>query len=141
MPVSEHVFLFASTARGVSKQQSVTSFEDDLAKQYRDIAHRIPVEALLGRQLSDEEYTQTLAWFYQYIDLSNEETFLRQKGRVRPGTWENWCAGIKSNLGRPAFAKAWEEIKARSPKSFEELKRLEKSGFQDDPKKWGKQVA
>ena len=71
-----------------------------------------------------------------YIDLTNEQIFLRQYNRVSAKTWENWRDGIKSNLARPAFKRAWNEIKLRVPKSFEELRRLEKVDFKDDPLKW-----
>ncbi|HZO98868.1 MAG TPA: hypothetical protein VFD30_01095 [Terriglobia bacterium] len=124
----------------LAKRQAITAFEDDLTRQYREIAHRIPVEALLNEELDDAKLFDTLTWFYQYIDLSNEQVFLRQKGRVRRETWEVWCDGIKSNLSRPAFAKAWGEIKKRSLESFEELRRLEQSGFRDDPKVWGGRI-
>lgn len=74
--------------------------------------------------------------FYHYIDLSNEQIFLRQHGRVSAETWENWRGGIKSNLSRPAFKQAWKEIGGRAHDIFDELRRLEKSGYQDDPFRW-----
>jgi hypothetical protein len=121
----------------LSKQLALTTFEDDLAREYREITCRIPVEALLGEELEEKPYSEALAWFNQYVDLSNEQVFLRQKKRVSRDTWKDWCKGIESNLTRrPAFAKAWAEIKRRSPDSFEELRRLEKGGFKEDPCSW-----
>jgi hypothetical protein len=68
--------------------------------------------------------------------LTNEQIFLRQVGRVRKNTWQNWRDGIKSNLSRPTFHRAWEEIKARSNGSFQELRRLERENFKSDPANW-----
>ena len=37
----------------LSQKQAVTTFEDSLAKEYRDIAATLPVKALLGETLID----------------------------------------------------------------------------------------
>jgi hypothetical protein len=120
----------------VSKKQALTTFEDTMTKQYREIAQEIPLNALLGEDLEDSEYVDALPWFFQYVDLSNEQVFLRQNGRVSRETWTQWCDGIRSNLKRPVFAKAWTEIKMRSPSSFKELRDLEASDFKADPRSW-----
>lgn len=133
----------AATAVGVflalwqlyeSRRQSYTAFEDTLSREYRDLARDIPVGALLGEALSEADLVAHLGKFFHYIDLSNEQAFLRQQGRVRPTTWKNWCDGIESNLSRPAFREAWARIKAKAPDSFDELRRLEASGFKEDPR-------
>ena len=120
----------------LTKQQSVVTFEDSLAREYREIADRLPIGALLGEQLSDAEYSQAIDTFYRYIDLSNEQVFLRINRRITKNTWQNWADGIKSNLSHPAFRRAWEEIKRRAPDSFAELRRLEQSDFAADPAQW-----
>jgi hypothetical protein len=73
---------------------------------------------------------------YFYIDLCNEQVFLRQNRRVCGATWVFWQDGIRSNLGRPAFKKAWEDFKLAAPNSFRELRQLEKTDFKDDPASW-----
>ena len=50
-------------------------------------------------------------------------------------TWFDWCAGIRSNLGKPAFADVWGEIAEEAPGTFEFLERLIASKF-NDPAKW-----
>jgi hypothetical protein len=127
---------FAGLQIRLAKRQARTQFEDGLAREYREIAQRIPVKALLGEEIDDRDYGNALDELYHYIDLSNEQVFLRQNDRISSKTWENWCDGIKSNLSRPAFKKAWTEIKSRATESFNELRRLEASGFKDDPCKW-----
>lgn len=93
----------------LSKRQTRTQFEDDLAREYRALVERIPIKALFGEALEQDEYEENLHLFYRYIDLSNEQVFLRQKVRLSFDTWENWVDGIKSNLNLPAFTKAWED--------------------------------
>ena len=92
--------------------------------------------ALLGAELSSEEREQSLEAFYHYIDLSNEQVFLRMHRRVSKSTWQNWCSGIRSHLERPAFAEAWAEIKNRADHNFSELRRLEESRYKSDPASW-----
>ncbi|GAA2665287.1 hypothetical protein GCM10010436_95740 [Paractinoplanes durhamensis] len=93
------------------------------------------MKALLGDELTEEEFKDQFSDLYYYVDLSNEQVFLRFEERVSKETWENWQAGIESNLNRPAFRMAWNEIKERS-NSFQELRRLEQNDFQTDPAEW-----
>ena len=114
---------------GLAKQQATTAFEDSMAKEYRELAAKIPTKALLGEDLTEEEYKETFDEFYHYIDLSNEEAFLWERKRVTEKTWEYWLDGIKWNLSRPAFKRAWTEVKEKDKKSFQELRRLEEKGL------------
>ena len=122
----------------LTRQLSRTQFEDDLTKQFREIIRRIPIEALLGEELSEEAYDRTRDDFFRYIDLSNEQVFLRRNDRVSARTWKLWCEGIKAFLSLPAFGRAWGEFKDKSPDSFKELRRLEREGYKIDPYEWGK---
>src|SRR5690554_1373713 len=112
-----------------AKDQAVTDFEDDLAREYRELTQSIPVRALLGKELTEKKIKKALPAFYRYVDLSNEQTFLRRQGRIREQTWKNWSDGIATNLRRPAFRAAWEQIKQDSNSDFGELRRLEASDF------------
>ena len=120
----------------LSLKVSQTNFEDDYSREYREIIHKIPVEALLGEELSKEKFNETLDDFYNYFDLTNGEVFLRQVGRISCKTWKDWSVGIESNLGKKAFHKAWEYIKKRDTDSFLELRRFERENFKKDPKDW-----
>jgi hypothetical protein len=128
--------LVAAWQLWLTKVQNATRFEDDLMAEYRKLIRKIPVKALLGQELTEWEFSEAYAALYHYIDLSNEEVFLRQRDRVTKKTWEYWRDGIKLNLSRPAFKKAWDEIKPADPGFFTELRRLERSEFVDDPKRW-----
>ncbi|OGP65349.1 MAG: hypothetical protein A3K22_05590 [Deltaproteobacteria bacterium RBG_16_42_7] len=127
---------FAAWQLRQTKKQAVTSFEDQLASEYRLLARTIPASALLGEELENDKFTEARECIYNYIDLSNEQVFLRHVGRVSRKTWEYWREGIKSNLSKPVFARVWDEVKQSVPESFQELQRLEREGFSSDPKGW-----
>jgi hypothetical protein len=105
-------------------RQSITSFEDSLAREYRELAATLPAKALLGERLSEQEYREHFDEFYRYFDLSNEQAFLHECKRVRSSTWQFWLDGIASNLSRPAFKLAWKEVCSKDKSVFSELRRL-----------------
>jgi hypothetical protein len=116
--------------------QARIDFEDDLSREYRDLARSIPVKAFLGSELSEKEFKEAFPSLYRYVDLSNEQVFLRMNGRISRATWISWRDGIRSNLQRPAFAEAWFRVKEGSKGSFEELRKIEKENFLGDPRRW-----
>src|SRR5512135_2892944 len=87
----------------LARRLSITNFEDTFAKEYRELAARLPTKALLGEELTNEEYADHFDEMYHYFDLCNEQAFLRSIGRVSDKTWTFWKDGIASNLRRPAF--------------------------------------
>ncbi|MCX5847100.1 MAG: hypothetical protein NTW12_12220 [Deltaproteobacteria bacterium] len=127
--------IFAFQQFRLSKKIAQVQFEDGLAKEYRDLAGAIPTKAMLGEDLSETEYQESFGKLFRYIDLTNEQVSLRQRGRISEEVWWFWLAGIKANLRLPAFHRAWTEIKSRS-ESFQELRRLENEDFKIDPAKW-----
>ena len=120
--------------RGTS--QARTNFEDDLSREYRELARSIPVKAHLGEELTEDEFAQAFPRLHQYLDLTNEQIFLRMNGRISRTTWLNWREGIESNLRRPAFTQAWSHVKKATSEGFTELRRLEASRFAEDPRTW-----
>lgn len=83
-----------------------------------------------------EEYEEALHTFHQYFELSNYQVFLRRRRRIRDDTWAEWREGILHTMRRPAFRRAWEEIKHRSPDSYPELFVFEAEAGAADPKSW-----
>src|ERR1700688_3514584 len=92
----------AATAAGIfigarqlllTKRIDQTQFEDDLVNHYREIIMMIPVNALLERELTPDEAQKAKDSIYFYIDLSNDQVFLRQNGRVSQATWILWRDG------------------------------------------------
>jgi hypothetical protein len=117
-------------------RQQVTDFEDDLDREYREIALSLPIEALLGETLPAQKQEDSLEQFHRYFDLSNQQVFLRQVGRITDPRWSTWVDEIQINLAKPAFRSAWEEIKSRAPGEFTLLRRLESTAFDTDPMDW-----
>jgi hypothetical protein len=122
-----------------TREQARVDFEDTLAREYRNIAQALPVRAFfVNEPLSESEYAAALDDFFHYFDLSNEQVSLRMNDRVGTKAWADWCDGMRTNLSRPSFQRAWEEIKLKVPESFQELRRLEEGGFREDPRTWSR---
>jgi hypothetical protein len=108
----------------IARQQALTSFEDSLNSQYRAVIERLPLEALFGEPVAPVEIQTHLPTFYRYFDLCNEQAFLHKHGRISTKTWRNWEEGIKTNMSRQAFARAWSEIATRAKDDFDYLRQL-----------------
>jgi hypothetical protein len=102
--------------------QAQTAFEDSFDERYRQVVSPIPTRALLGDELTEEEYQAAFDDLHRYIDLCNEQAFLFNKRRIRRKTWVYWLDGLSSNLDRPAFKRAWTEISTQAPNDFSELR-------------------
>jgi hypothetical protein len=119
-----------------SKLQSITTFEDDLAKEYRVLSKGLPTKVFFGESLSPAEMEPLLDDFYYYFDLCNSQIFFRQTGRVSKKTWEFWAAGMQQNLSLAAFSMAWSQIGPRVGTIFHEYRHCIESNFQSDPRDW-----
>ena len=118
-----------------TRARAITTFEDSLANEYREIVGRLPTEALLGESLTPEVRRMKFHEFYRYFDLTNNQIFLRQIGRISKKTWEFWSEGMQTNLARPAISDSWAEISRREGSDFSELRRLNAEGFKSDPRR------
>ena len=128
--------LIAAFQLRTSSKIAQSEFEDSIDQQYRDLARGIPVDALIGKRVSEDKKEMTRELIYNYLDLCNEQIFLRRKKRIRKDTWVDWCAGIESNLSKQEFEKVWSEVKKEAPQTFTFLERLEKNKYIGDPIKW-----
>lgn len=108
----------------LAQRQAVTTFEDSVAREYRELAATLPTKAFLGEALTDDEHKDHFDEFYRYFDLSNEQASLHNRKRIKASTWRFWHDGIASNLKRPAFKRAWSEVCSRSGGDFSELRAL-----------------
>jgi hypothetical protein len=131
-----------ATAIGVSvgalqlwyaRRRATTTFEDALASEYRQLTARLPTAALLGETLPVELQRPHFHEFYRYSDLTNNQAFLRQIGRVSKKTWSFWVDGMRTNLARPDFATTWADISARAEADFSELRRVVAEQFKAIP--------
>jgi len=117
-----------------SRKLAQTTFEDGLDQQYRKLAMGIPVDALIGEPINVKK-DELREIIYNYLDLCNEQTYLRQKKRIGKNRWKEWNDGIRDNLSKPAFKEVWDEIKDKAPNTFTALELLEKGEFKIDPAK------
>jgi hypothetical protein len=116
--------LLATWQIAESRRRGQSQFEDRLVEQYRALTQRIPLGALVGDPLPDEESRQTLRAFYEYFDLCNAQALLAARGRLRKETWANWKEGIDQHMARPAFQAAWNTLSPKLGGSFDEFVRL-----------------
>jgi hypothetical protein len=131
--------VLAAWALFLQRGQARTQFEDAVVKQYRElIKPTLVLDALLAPILdeSSSEERERLRYIYSYLDLCNEQVFLRAIGRVSRSTWKiQWSPGIQGNVeGNEAISQAWGEIQ-RSTRDFQELRALQQ-GEWEDPRKW-----
>lgn len=114
-------------------------FENNLDAQYRNLIQQIPADVLLEKEAADTKgnYREII---FNYLDLSNEQIYLRKQGRVSDSRWENWKDGIVDNLRIEAINKLWGEVKtqdkARGKDTFSMLSKFETLGFKGNPQKW-----
>lgn len=129
---------FAALQLRESKKIAQSEFEDSLDQQYRELARAIPVEVLLGNDLpSASEYKRAREHIYNYLDLCNEQIYLRRQGRVSLERWRGWREGMRQHLKKPVFARVWGEVKQSALGEFKYLELLEANNFEGGPVKWG----
>jgi hypothetical protein len=90
-----------------------TTFEDSLAREYRQLLSEFPAAALLGghpTESPDGWPDKLIAAFVRYIDLCNEQAYLHDLRRVSRDTWEDWLEGIRHQFALPYFKEAWNYV-------------------------------
>ncbi len=127
------VFLAAWQFRENAKLAQ-SAFEDSLDQQYRALLKEIPVDALIGEQVLESKKNETRELIYNYLDLCNEQIFLRKRKRISKETWQDWCSGMADNLEKIAFSEVWSEVRSKSNFTF--IEKLEKTKFKSDPATW-----
>lgn len=120
-----------------TRKQAQTTFEDSMAKEYRELANKFPTKVFYDFPFSEEltarEKAKAQDEFYRYFDLTNGQIFLREAGRISDQTWAFWCDGIKTNMQRAAFKAAWNDIGVKARLDFAELRLLIESDYKLDP--------
>jgi hypothetical protein len=83
------VFIAAWQLRETRKL-SESAFEDSFDEKYRQLAFSIPVDALLSKKVDKDKIEIAREGVYNYLDLSNEQIYLRKKKRVSYERWIEW---------------------------------------------------
>jgi hypothetical protein len=118
----------------VGKDQAQATFEDSLDQQYRSLSMELPVNVLIGNPVEDSNRNKVRELIFNYLDLANEQVYLRAKGRISQHTWASWSKGIEVHLTKPAFDEVYTEIRDKC--DFTYLNRLVDCEFESDPKTW-----
>ncbi|MFW5452786.1 hypothetical protein [Thioalkalivibrio sulfidiphilus] len=117
-------------------EQSKTTFEDALSKEYRELIRAVPYKALIGQELTDDEILGCKDAIFNYLDFCNQQIYLRSKKRIRCDTWMEWQDGMKVNMTLPLFSEVAAEVFSQLPDVFEGLRRVMQEGFKSDPAQW-----
>lgn len=78
----------------IGKEQAQAAFEDGLDQQYRSLSMELPVSVLIGEPVDEGDRERVRELIYNYLDLANEQVYLRAKGRISKHTWASWSSGI-----------------------------------------------
>ena len=119
-----------------SNIQQRVMFEDSINKEYRDIIQRIPYKVLIGDEVPLSEANAVHNEIYNYMDLCNEQIYLRMSDRVSKKTWNNWQEGMKTNFELKVFNDTLDEVFEKLPSNFIELQSVKALNFSTDPKKY-----
>jgi hypothetical protein len=120
-----------------TRRQERVALEDRLTREYREITLKLPAEVFL--EIPGEPpppFHEDLAIYLHYVDLTNQQAFLRSQRRISRRTWDLWRDGIRENLeSRPAFREAWTYIRKNAGNGFNEVKAVTDS-WDVDPALW-----
>jgi hypothetical protein len=127
--------LFVAWQIRLTKKQAQAEFEDSLDQQYRALSMLLPVDVLIGKHIEPVS-PEIRELIFNYLDLTNEQVYLRAKGRISELTWKSWCLGVSGHMSRPYFKEVYDEVKEAS--GFTYLDRLIESEYKSDPLFWFK---
>jgi hypothetical protein len=130
---------FAAYQLFLQRAQARNAFEDTLVRQYRElIKPELVTDVRLGRLIEGRSPAEVdrLRRIYLYLDLCNEQVFLRAVGRISRATWRvQWADGIRDNIRCNAVIAAdWELIQAATA-DFHELRAFAQNNYRD-PYTW-----
>jgi hypothetical protein len=109
--------VYAARSFRLTKEQAVTTFEDSLAREYREITGLLPPTAFYRNERADLDDAEKRAVF-RYFDLCNEQLRLIGEQRIRADTAEIWKAGIEELMSRTTFKACWNELQQGLPAEF-----------------------
>lgn len=142
---------FILTLHELKQQERVqkTQLENRLNEEYRENWREVDSELLLNPDYHESavdgqlDLTESEAnAIYSYVDLTNQQIFLRRRGRIRKSRWKDWEQGIQTLIQHPPINAEWKRIKEKTDtevgRDFDELRRLESPGedFDTDPYYW-----
>lgn len=96
------------------KKQLQLNFFSDYTKRYQEIILNFP-DSIHDKdfnlnELDELNRDRTIRYMRAYFDLCSEEYYLKTQGHIDIDTWQEWEAGIKFALSKPAFQQAWKSL-------------------------------
>ena len=125
---------FAGLQLKQGRRQRQLQFEDGFARQYRELI-KPGLEHPLLSNLPKAERSAVSVTSFSYIDLCNEQVYLRMQGRVATETWREWAEGIASYFRSGQVPAAWLVVHAHLDDEFHELA-LFLASRGSDPRTW-----
>ena len=102
----------AARALRFTRKQAVTTFEDSLDREYREIVRTLPAEVFFRDRANAPLNREQKQAMMRYFDLSNEQLRMIRDGRIEASTGVSWEEGIRDVMelkdlqdrveGRPA---------------------------------------
>ncbi|WP_340111969.1 hypothetical protein [Maribellus mangrovi] len=98
----------------LTRQQMKLNFFADYTKRYQEIILNFPENInepdFDFEELSKEVREKTLRFMRAYFDLSSEEYYLSQEGKIDKKVWKEWKGGIEYTFSKSAFQQAWKIV-------------------------------
>lgn len=97
-----------------TREQLKLNFFADYTKRYQEIilnfSENINESDFDFNKLPKEIKEKTLRYMRAYFDLSSEEYYLSQAGRIDKKVWKEWKSGIEFTFSKKAFKDAWKIV-------------------------------
>jgi hypothetical protein len=105
------LFVLAGQLQAARSTQRAV-FEHTFSDRYVAIIDRLPFGEVIGSVAIPDD--ASLRHYYDYFTLCEEELYYRAQRKVSYLTWCDWWEGIIINANRPAFAGAWQRLRAQT---------------------------
>lgn len=94
------------------REQWITLFFE-FNKRFAEIRWQLPEDILSDSFDPDKlKDKKLMGYMRQYFILCSEEFFLKEKKRwIERKLWKEWERAIEYYMGKPAFRKAWQEVR------------------------------
>jgi hypothetical protein len=97
----------------VQNAQIRTDLFAEYTKRYQEIMLHLPLDIEKDdfelNKCKKAEIDQTIRYIRVYFDLSAEEYFLHENGKIEEKVWQEWLQGMKYLINKPSFIRIWDE--------------------------------
>lgn len=108
----------AARALRFTRKQAVTTFEDSLDREYREIVRTLPAEVFFRDRANAPLNREQKQAMMRYFDLSNEQLRMIRDGRIEASTGVSWEEGIRDVMELKTFKTEWRAVQQDLPPNF-----------------------